>query len=179
MLRSTFITMLLTILVISGCDSQRNYEVEDVVPQPSAPIPHESIQLPPNASPAVFIGLCPASKNVTILTDGTFKASVKDSKGYVVVDFCADWCGPCRRSAPFFNDFADKYVGQFRAFRCTDNEQITLDAEGIQAIPCIVVYKDGKEVDRTYGYHDADGMKEKFELFTGEKLTEEKVVENK
>lgn len=111
--------------------------------------------------------LCEPSKNVMVATENSFRTDIE--KGYVVVDFCASWCSPCVRVAPEFNLFADKFVGQFKSIRVDDNDVIFASCD-VHAIPCIIVFKDGKEVDRTYGLHTCASLREKFEAFTGTKL---------
>jgi len=73
------------------------------------------------------------------------------SKGYVLVDFFAPWCGPCKVIAPFFNSLKEKYP-EVKFLKCNidDNQEIARKYN-IESIPAFILFKDGLEKDRLVG----------------------------
>jgi len=87
-----------------------------------------------------------------MLTDATFDKVVANSAVPVIVDFYADWCGPCKMMAPVFSDLARRQRGQALVAK-VDTEQSPGVAQrfGIRSIPTIVVLQQGREVARQVG----------------------------
>ena len=86
------------------------------------------------------------------LTEETFDRTIKDSEVPVLVDFYADWCGPCKMMAPFVDDVAREYQGRALVAKLnTDLAQTTSNGLGIRGIPTTIVFKGGKEVARQTG----------------------------
>jgi thioredoxin len=83
------------------------------------------------------------------LTDTTFKQAV--AKGNVIVDFWAPWCGPCRMMAPFFDEVSKNHPTVTFAKLNTDESQRTAMELGIRGIPTLILFKDGKEINRYVG----------------------------
>lgn len=79
--------------------------------------------------------------------DSNFDATI--AKGWVIVDFSADWCGPCKRFAPTFEEVSDSYNGKV-LFAKFDETKPTAVGERlwIKSLPTIILFKDGKEVNR-------------------------------
>ncbi len=85
------------------------------------------------------------------LNNNTFKNEVLESKGVVMVDFWAPWCAPCRMLSPVVDQVAEETAG-VKVGKVNIDEEMDLAVQyGVQSIPCIVVFKDGKEVNRSVG----------------------------
>lgn len=96
-----------------------------------------------------------------ILTDLNFQKEVLDYKGTAIVDFYADWCGPCKMMAPIFEDAA-KEAGDKAKF-CklnVDEARETAMKYGVMSIPTIIVFKDGEAVNRAAGVQDKNSLLE-------------------
>lgn len=86
------------------------------------------------------------------LSDDTFESVVKGSDVPVVVDFYADWCGPCKVMAPVLDDFAHQRRGGVVVGKLdTDRNQATAQRFSIRSIPTLVVFSGGREVAREVG----------------------------
>jgi thioredoxin 1 len=99
-----------------------------------------------------------------ILTDKTFKSDVLTSKTPVLVDFYADWCGPCKMLGPVLDDlshdtdFKDKL--KFTKLSTEIYPELA-EENNVQGIPCIIFFKNGKEVNRIVGFAPKPVMKAK------------------
>jgi thioredoxin 1 len=86
------------------------------------------------------------------VTDATFAAEVEKADGLVVVDFWAEWCGPCRAVGPVVEKLAEDYRGRVKVLKLdTDANQATAARYNIRSIPAILLFKGGKPVDGVIG----------------------------
>lgn len=87
------------------------------------------------------------------LTKDNFNEEVLNSNIPVLVDFWATWCGPCMMLSPIVEELAKKLEGKVKVCKANIDEQEELAAQyGIMVIPTLLLFKDGKEVNRISGY---------------------------
>ena len=85
-------------------------------------------------------------------SESSFGNDVLQSKLPVMVDFWAEWCGPCRAIAPVLEELSDDFDGKAHIVKVNvdENGKLAGDYE-VHGIPCLVIFKDGKEVERVVG----------------------------
>lgn len=87
------------------------------------------------------------------ITVSNFESEVLRSDQPVMVDFYADWCGPCRMLAPVLEEIAREYEGGVKVGKVNVDEQMELAQKfGVSSIPLLVVFKDGQPVAKSLGY---------------------------
>jgi len=87
------------------------------------------------------------------LTDENFKEEVIKSKIPVLVDFYADWCGPCKMLAPTIEQIATEFEGKWKVCKLNVDEAPGAAGEyGVQSIPTLLFFKDGQVVDQAMGF---------------------------
>ena len=94
------------------------------------------------------------SQNGTIahLSDENFATEVEQGSGLTIVDFWAEWCGPCRAIAPILEQLATSYEGRMRVAKVdVDQNQKTTMRFNVRSIPALLFFKDGKHVDTVIG----------------------------
>ena len=84
------------------------------------------------------------SEHIHYVTDDTFEAEVLQSQQPVLVDYWAEWCGPCKMIAPILDEVANEYAGKLKVAKVNiDDNQATPAKFGIRGIPTLMIFKNG------------------------------------
>lgn len=94
-------------------------------------------------------------------TESNFEQEVLKAELPVLVDFYADWCGPCKMMSPNIGRLAREYDGKIKVGKVNVDENGNLAGSyGVMSIPTIILFKDGKEAARNIGYVDFSELEE-------------------
>jgi thioredoxin 1 len=93
------------------------------------------------------------------LTVADFDAALeKAGDKPVMVDFFAEWCGPCKMAAPIIDELSGEYAGKAEVYKVdVDTEQEVAQRFGVMSIPTVIVFKNGEPVDTKIGFPGKDG----------------------
>ena len=102
--------------------------------------------------------------NVLAVTDGTFESEVLQSEIPVLVDFWAEWCGPCRMLAPTVEAIAQDYNGRVKVAKLNVDENLsTAERYGIRGIPTLLVFRGGQVREQIVGNYPRDHIEKVLE----------------
>lgn len=92
------------------------------------------------------------SENTVAVTDESFKMDVLDAEGPVLVDFWAEWCGPCKMIGPALEEIAADLKGKVKIAKVNiDDNPMTPTNYAVRGIPTLIMFKNGKPVDTKVG----------------------------
>jgi len=104
------------------------------------------------------------SPSILALTQETFAKEVIQSPTPVLVDFWAEWCGPCKMISPILDELADEYEGRVKIVKVNIDEQQGIAAEyGIRAIPTLLLFDKGQVADQIVGLRSKRDLKASFD----------------
>ncbi|MGQ0765711.1 MAG: thioredoxin [Gemmatimonadota bacterium] len=106
--------------------------------------------------------------NMMALTDANFEAEIDKSNGVAIVDFWAEWCGPCRRVGPIVEELANEYAGKAKVAKLdVDANPKSTIRFNVRSIPAILFFKDGKLVDQVIGWAPKPALEAKLKQHIG------------
>jgi len=101
-----------------------------------------------------------SSPSIITLTQENFSQLVLQSPAPVLVDFWAEWCGPCKMISPLLDELADEYGGKVKIGKVNIDEQQNLAAQyGVRAIPTLLVFHNGQVTDQLVGARSKRDLK--------------------
>ena len=101
-----------------------------------------------------------SAANIVTLTEANFQQEVLESPTPVLVDFWAEWCGPCKMIAPILEELAGEYDGKVKVGKVNIDEHQSIATQyGIRAIPTLLIFKDGEVAEQVVGLRSKRDLK--------------------
>jgi thioredoxin 1 len=105
-----------------------------------------------------------AAPNIVTLTTDNFAEKVLKSHTPTLVDFWAEWCGPCKMIAPILDELADEYAGRVNIGKVNIDDHQSLAAEyGVRAIPTLLLFHSGEVTEQIVGLRSKRDLKASFD----------------
>lgn len=105
-----------------------------------------------------------SAANIINLTQDNFSKEVLESSTPILVDFWAEWCGPCKMIAPVLDELAEEYDGKVRIGKVNiDNEQGLAAEYGVRAIPTLLLFQKGQVAEQIVGLKSKRDLKNSFD----------------
>ncbi len=109
-----------------------------------------------------------AAPNIVTLTPANFATEVTEPAGPILVDFWAEWCGPCKMLAPLLDELAAEYDGRVRIGKVNIDEHAALAAQyNIQSIPTLLLFHKGQVTEQLVGLRSKKDLKTRFDRLLG------------
>ncbi len=109
-----------------------------------------------------------SNPKIVHLSEATFDSEVTKAALPVLVDFWAEWCGPCKMIAPLLDELADEYDGRLKIAKVNvDDNQALAGKFGIRAIPTLLVFKDGQVKEQIVGMLSKKDLQKKISANLG------------
>ncbi len=116
---------------------------------------------PTSAGTILNKGTPEMSENTKPVTDESFAADVLNADGVVLVDFWAEWCGPCKAIGPALEELGAEYKGKLTIAKVNiDDNPMTPNNFNVRGIPTLILFKDGKPVDTLVGARPKSALKQ-------------------
>ena len=104
------------------------------------------------------------SDKIVYLSDDSFETDVLQADGPVLVDYWAEWCGPCKMLAPVLDELAAEYGEKIKIAKVNVDQQANLAARyGIRSIPTIILFKAGEVAEQMVGMQTKEALKTKLD----------------
>lgn len=97
---------------------------------------------------------------LVILNNENFTKEIKEYKGVALVDFWADWCGPCKMQLPILDEVSEEVTAKICKVNVDENGELAAEF-GIRSIPTMIVFKDGEVVHKFVGLKQKNELKDK------------------
>lgn len=99
-----------------------------------------------------------------VLNSNEFQNEVLNSNDVILVDFSAEWCGPCKMLAPIVEELSNEMQGKAKVFKIdVDKSGDIAQKYGIMSVPTVMIFKDGKAVDKMIGFQPKGALKSKLD----------------